>query len=383
MNLRSPKPQQQPRILVVDDDIEIQRVIRRALSRAGYETIACHTAGHALRAAQEIRPAAVLLDANLGAGGIHGFQVCAILKKMAATRNIPVLMMSGVCLGDEFAREARKHGAAGYFSKGDLCENLSGTLVAALGGVGASVRAAPAAPEELSQTGTVLVADDEEDWLFLVRRWLEAQGHTVVTTTAASRVVELSARHLPDCLVLDYQMRGVTATDVCLQLQEHPLTKAIPVVILTGRDGIRNASLDGGADQFVLKDAASAENLARAVSGCIRRRRWSTGLLVKGDLTLDPVHRTAALSGRRAVTLSEERFNFLHYLVQRSPQFAGRAELRARLLRTTENDPQSRALTVLAARTKEDVGPVLGGRIHCLKGLGWLYGPPLVGSPDR
>jgi two-component system, OmpR family, KDP operon response regulator KdpE len=77
------------RILVVDDEIEIQRALRRGLAANGYQVFTTGSGEEALEAIAEIRPDLMLLD--LGLPGISGLEVC---KKVREVSNLPILVIS-------------------------------------------------------------------------------------------------------------------------------------------------------------------------------------------------------------------------------------------------------------------------------------------------
>ncbi len=327
--------------------------------------------------AHQVRPALILLDAHLGSG-LNGLQICAILKKMPSMRDIPVLMTSGRWLDDEFAVVARQCGAEGYVRKSGLADHLPGLLERFLRVEdGAPAFAAAVHEEDLRPRGTVVVADDDEGWLQLASHWLTEAGHRVIRTSRGESVHKFVLAHRPDCIVLDYDLDGLKASEVCRRLQEHPLSRAVPVVVLTAHQGGRIA-LDHGADLFVSKEGGNPQGLVQSVHGAIRRFRWSTGVLVKGDISLDPRDKRVQV-GKDAVHLSDEQFKLLHTLIARSPYCVDRAEL-FRLVLGREDDGESRALDVLIGRTKAKIGKPAARRIHHVSGLGWAYEFPLTST---
>ena len=81
------------RILVIEDDAMMQSVLRDSLEAAGYEVVVAGEGGAGLEAARGARPDLVLLDVNLP--DQTGHDVCRKLKAEAATKGIPVVMMTG------------------------------------------------------------------------------------------------------------------------------------------------------------------------------------------------------------------------------------------------------------------------------------------------
>lgn len=79
-------------ILVVDDELDIQELVRYNLQKEGFSVHTVGTGEKALAAAEELRPAAIVLDLMLP--GIDGVQVCNRLKSQESTQDIPVIMLT-------------------------------------------------------------------------------------------------------------------------------------------------------------------------------------------------------------------------------------------------------------------------------------------------
>ncbi len=79
-------------ILVVDDEVDIQELVRYNLQKEGFTVHTVGTGEEALSAAERIHPAAIVLDLMLP--GIDGIQVCNRLKKEESTQDIPVIMLT-------------------------------------------------------------------------------------------------------------------------------------------------------------------------------------------------------------------------------------------------------------------------------------------------
>ena len=80
------------KILVVDDEMHIIRIVKYKLEAAGYEVISALNGVDALRMAREEKPALIFLDIMMP--GINGYEVCTQLKNSAATRDIIIIMLT-------------------------------------------------------------------------------------------------------------------------------------------------------------------------------------------------------------------------------------------------------------------------------------------------
>lgn len=116
--------------------------------------------------------------------------------------------------------------------------------------------------------GTVLVADDEEANLVLMRRFLERDGYAVDTAHDGAAALALIEQREYDLVLLDVMMPGPSGFDVCQRIKANPLTRLIPVVLITGLQD-RESRLHGittGADDFLSKPLDTAELRARVRS---------------------------------------------------------------------------------------------------------------------
>jgi len=105
-----------PRILSVEDDVDLQQVIAYALKKKGWEIVYAYDGNDGLEKAKELRPDLILLDMMLP--GLNGVQVIEELKKSAATQAIPVIVMTAYPSDAQFMADTVKAlGAVEYLAK--------------------------------------------------------------------------------------------------------------------------------------------------------------------------------------------------------------------------------------------------------------------------
>jgi CheY-like chemotaxis protein len=102
-------------ILIVDDYPGARYLRSRILNDAGYEVVEAGNGEEALRIAQSIRPALILLDVNLP--DISGVEVCERLKQDPATAGIPVIQITGAWLGQADQDRGMASGAVCYLTE--------------------------------------------------------------------------------------------------------------------------------------------------------------------------------------------------------------------------------------------------------------------------
>lgn len=145
-----------PIILVVDDNTWMQRIVAKIVSSYGWEPIIAHDGYEGVALALEHLPDLVILDLIMP--NLTGMQVLRLLKRLAPTQHIPVLILS-VATEVELLMEAMNNGAAGFirkpFTRSTIYEKVSGVLqdrlVTDLGSsTESSISSAPALAEQPS-----------------------------------------------------------------------------------------------------------------------------------------------------------------------------------------------------------------------------------------
>ncbi|MFC5652375.1 response regulator transcription factor [Paenibacillus solisilvae] len=164
----------------------------------------------------------------------------------------------------------------------------------------------------------ILVVDDDEKIISLLRRSLAFEGYEVATASNGLEGLKLMLASDPNLLILDVMMPQVDGWEVCRRVREGGST--VPILMLTAKDDItdRVRGLDLGADDYLVKPFALEELLAR-VRALLRRKsdkiEESTSRLQFEDLILDLDSREAVRSGRR-IDLTAKEFDLLLLLMQ-------------------------------------------------------------------
>ena len=91
----------------------------------------------------------------------------------------------------------------------------------------------------------ILVVDDEEDILELVRFNLAREGYVLVCTTSGEKALEIARKEHPDLLVLDLMLPGIDGLEVAKILKNDVKTKDIPIIMLTAKG--EEADMDNGS----------------------------------------------------------------------------------------------------------------------------------------
>ncbi len=184
----------------------------------------------------------------------------------------------------------------------------------------------------------VLVIDDAENIVELVRIGLRYEGFQVESASDGEQGVTLAQRINPDLILLDIMMPGIDGLEVCRRLRANPTTRDVPVLMITAKDEVRDriAGLDTGADDYLTKPFDFDELLAR-IRAILRRqsraKATQTGAngdsdtsgqaLQFADLRLNPATREVTRSGR-LIELTATEYNLLHLFMRHPRQVLDR-----------------------------------------------------------
>lgn len=108
----------------------------------------------------------------------------------------------------------------------------------------------------------VLVIDDEEDILLLIKAMLEEEGYTATLLRTVDTLDEHLAKYPPDMLVIDMLLSGVNGRDVIKQMKSQPETRALPLLVLSAHPSAEQEAMLAGADAFLAKPFEMDEFLA-------------------------------------------------------------------------------------------------------------------------
>ncbi|HSW10240.1 MAG TPA: response regulator [Bacillota bacterium] len=234
-----------PVVMVVDDEPGIRRSLRVLLEREGYGVVEAGSGREAIELCKQHRPDLITMDVLLP--DASGFNVLEELKNRPSTADIPVVMVSVV---DDRERGAAL-GASGYVMKPVDLRELSRRVRALL----------TPGPHH----GKILVVDDDDATARSIEAALLREGYQAARANNADEALRFSRRERPDLIISDLLMPGVSGFDLLRTLRQDPITREIPVVVLTGHTDreTRVTALSLGADRFIAKDEGLASLLAQ------------------------------------------------------------------------------------------------------------------------
>jgi CheY-like chemotaxis protein len=98
----------------------------------------------------------------------------------------------------------------------------------------------------------IVVIDDDKDILDVIQFILAEEGYSVVVYDRLESLEKI-AEQKPSVILLDYKLGGTYSTDFCLSLKSDPLTKYIPVILVSASDSLEQITKQCNADAFLSK----------------------------------------------------------------------------------------------------------------------------------
>src|SRR4051812_9401424 len=98
----------------------------------------------------------------------------------------------------------------------------------------------------------IMIADDDPSIVDAIELMLEFEGYQVTSTIDGSTVLDMKTE-LPDLLLLDIWMAGEDGRDICKKLKQEPITKHIPVIMVSANKDVEKLALESGANDFLAK----------------------------------------------------------------------------------------------------------------------------------
>ena len=166
-------------------------------------------------------------------------------------------------------------------------------------------------------TAPVLVIDDEESIVDLIRLGLKYEGFEVVDASNGEEGIAAAQRTNPVFIILDWMLPDMDGLEVTRLLRSNPTTKDIPILLLTAKDevGSRVKGLNTGADDYLTKPFSFEELVAR-IRAILRRLHHGTStensqVLTVGDIELNMATHEVTRAGRQ-IDLTVTEYNLLH-----------------------------------------------------------------------
>jgi DNA-binding response OmpR family regulator len=214
------------RILIIDNDFKYASSNKQMLENAGYEVEIVDTGKKGLESARKVGPHLIIIDAMLP--DINGFSVCRELKEDPKYTSIPIMILTALGTSEEsyLSNMAKEHKADVFLTKPADAKRILGEVSNLL------TKTVPKTSEPKVKA-TILLVDDDPDFLEATRQILVANRYRVITAQDGDEGIAKAKYENPDLVVLDVIMPGKDGFSVCYELRKMAQTRPIPVIMLT------------------------------------------------------------------------------------------------------------------------------------------------------
>lgn len=221
-------------------------------------------------------------------------------------------------------------------------------------------------------TQKVLVVDDEEPILELLKYNLEKQGYEVKTASDGQMAVDVAKKFHPDLVLLDIMMPKMDGVEACRQLRAMPELANTFIVFLTARaeEYSEIAAFDVGADDYILKPIKPRALMSR-ISALFRRdskKKGEASQIKIGNLLIDRTSYTIKIDGRE-INLPKKEFELLYFLAQNPNKVFSRDDLLQNIW-GSDVYVLARTVDVHIRKVREKIGE---DYISTVKGVGYKF----------
>ncbi len=221
----------------------------------------------------------------------------------------------------------------------------------------------------------ILVVDDEEDILELLRFNLSREGYQISCAASGEDALSFVRSEIPDLIVLDLMLPGMDGLEVTKSLKNNLSTKDIPIVMLTakGEEADIVTGLELGADDYITKPFSPRILVAR-VRAVLRRNVKEapdeTSALRVHDLVIHPGRHEVVVEDK-PVDLTFTEFGILNYLARRPGWVFTRFQI-VDAIRGGDYPVTDRSVDVQIVGLRRKLGPA-GKYIETVRGVGYRF----------
>ena len=222
---------------------------------------------------------------------------------------------------------------------------------------------------------SILVVEDDEDILQLLKYNLAKEGYRVTAVTSGEEGLQLARSTTPDLLLLDLMLPGIDGLEVCRTLKIDAKARQIPIIMLTakGEEADIVSGLELGAEDYITKPFSPKVLLAR-VRAVLRRHGAAPpgedALLKIYDLVINPGRHEVLVQGQ-PVELTATEFRLLHLLARRP----GWVLTRSHIVEGIHGDDYpvtDRAVDVKIVALRKKLGPA-AKYVETVRGVGYRF----------
>src|SRR4249919_3077644 len=222
---------------------------------------------------------------------------------------------------------------------------------------------------------TILVVEDDPELQEVLALNLQNAGYKVLRASSTRQAEALVNATLPQLILLDWMLPDTPGLSFARKLRSESRTAAVPIILLTGRDGESDkiTGLEAGADDYLIKPFSPRELLARIKAVMRRCAPQHSDMIVEiAGLKLDPASRRITGSGQE-IELGALEFRMLRFFMTHP----GRVYTRAQLLDEIWGNNvyvEERTVDVHIRRLRQALEPTgHKGLLETVRGVGYCF----------
>ncbi len=221
----------------------------------------------------------------------------------------------------------------------------------------------------------ILVVDDEEDILELVRHHMNREGYEVRCAASGEQALQAATAESVDLIILDLMLPGIDGLEVARRLKNDTRTQHIPILMLTakGEESDVVTGLELGADDYVTKPFSPRILVARARASIRRQLKESPdemAVIQVHEIEIHPGRRTVQIRGQ-AVNLTYTEFQVLSILARRPGWVFTRSQI-VDMVRGDDYPVTDRSVDVQIVGLRKKLGDC-GHCIETVRGVGYRF----------
>lgn len=218
----------------------------------------------------------------------------------------------------------------------------------------------------------VLLVDDEQDILELLKYNLEREGYQVTTALNGRDALRSAKANRPDLIVLDIMMPGMDGVEVCNQLRQLPEFKQTLITFLSarGEDYSQIAGFEAGADDYITKPIRPKVFVSK-IKALLKRsggERPDGRILESNGIKID-LEKVLVYIGEQELQLPKKEFELLVLLMSKPGKVFKRDEIYSQVW-GNELFVGDRTIDVHIRKLREKIGDE---RIKTIKGIGYKF----------
>lgn len=215
----------------------------------------------------------------------------------------------------------------------------------------------------------ILIADDEENIVEVVKLYLEKEGYTVLSAFDGDTAFDIEINEKPDLLILDIMLPKMSGLEICQSIE-----REVPVIFLTAKtsedDKIIGFSL--GADDYITKPFSPRELIAR-VKAVLRRSNLNNeeGIIKLDGISVNINNKTVKIDDN-LVSLTPKEFELLYFLLKHPKITFSREKLLTNIW-GYDFDGDDRTVDATIKRLRQKLVHPIYQYIHTTRGFGYNF----------